>query len=263
MGKDKRIIIPHRGRKWMVVGKMFPPFEDSGEGKLGCMLATLDGEKLLCHICGETFACLASHLRMYHNKDRKEYRDDHSLLDSQALTSPKLIEKKKRPLRPYCGTTFRDNPALGKRAREMSALNKRRVLSKRKIGFLNKRGTCPPQINDAFVVAAKKYQGDFGKVRVVDLPGPVASYLARHHGSFNGGKRNLFGIDGNSRTGIIWQNKGQIFDAIKRFIDLNGFFPRYIDFCSQNDLPSSTSFCRVFGNRSVVELQRSYHEWIQ
>jgi len=257
MGKDKRITIKHRGRKWMVVGKMFEPFADSGFGKLGCMLATLDEEKILCHECGETYKHLGPHLKAIHKMNSQKYRDNHSLLMSQSLASPKQVEfhrevtlktMKKHPHLSQNFKAYTDAPRIG----AMACYNSR---ARQRIGSLNKRGVCPPQIEAAFVLASKKYQGDFGQVLGRELPHNIYTYLMGKYRNFNSAKRELFGVNGIWGSRKIWQNERQVFDAVKKFVDVNRFFPRLKDFWPENDLPSPSTLRKSFGTSSLVKLR--------
>lgn len=55
---------------------------------IGEVIADADGERIQCHICGEFYRGLNSHIRMSHSMSADWYRQTYGLARGQSLLSP-------------------------------------------------------------------------------------------------------------------------------------------------------------------------------
>lgn len=122
-----------------------------GFGFVGCLLATLDGTKVQCHICGELFENLAPHLRSAHSITARDYRERFELAYTTALISEKKREKMKNDTLMWHARMIekygKEEWASKLRSQGREGMKKRKgsqpVLT---LESKNKRGVCPDQL---------------------------------------------------------------------------------------------------------------------
>lgn len=115
-----------------------------GFGYYGAILMTKDEGNIQCHICGETFDLLASHLRQIHSTTTKKYRERFELSQRTSLVSEatrkiissRLIERWKNPEYRKKMLSYQKHGWHGKNG------------GKERLEAKNKKGTCPDQILD-------------------------------------------------------------------------------------------------------------------
>lgn len=72
-----------------------PVESENGYGYYGVLLATKNGEKIQCHVCGELYSSLSMHIRN-HGYTGKEYKNKFGLSSRTALVSDQQREILKR-----------------------------------------------------------------------------------------------------------------------------------------------------------------------
>lgn len=128
----------------------------NGYGFIGCLLSTIEGDAVQCHICGELFIDLAKHVSQKHNITSVEYKDKFQLARKTALISEnERMARKQRFLNYLKSLTEEEKREFKIRARERYKNNHSRS---RQISLetKNKRGTCPDQLLQKIKDVAKK-----------------------------------------------------------------------------------------------------------
>lgn len=70
--------------------------DPDGFGDYGCLSVVDDGERLVCHECGQTHRALSTHTRRAHALPADEYRTRHGLPPDTPLIAPAT---RRRPAR--------------------------------------------------------------------------------------------------------------------------------------------------------------------
>lgn len=106
---------------------------EKGYGYLGVLLFDGESDKVQCHICGEWFHHLCSHLKHAHRCTPTEYKQEVGLMESTALIGEKTREKfkkngKKNAKKNFANRVYRPRTAeeKAKISKTMSDLNNER-----------------------------------------------------------------------------------------------------------------------------------------
>lgn len=124
---------------------LLPIPKNKGYGYYGALLITLDGDKVQCHICGETYRQLSLHIYQTHKMKVAEYREKFQLSYTTALVSETLRQEMKERTLAYLRTLTKAQIA----AFRAKALANQRHNPKRfkiRLETKNRRGTCPDQL---------------------------------------------------------------------------------------------------------------------
>lgn len=148
----------------------------SGHGYYGALLATPDGEKVQCHLCGGLFESLPGHISHSHGLKASEYKEKFDLARSTALISENFRERLK--IRTF-EWLQRMSPEQRLRWRESCKRNYRKWMKshsrhkkfKIRLETKNVRGTCPEQIKAKLIECYKAIGHTPSKGEFIDFCG--------------------------------------------------------------------------------------------
>jgi len=242
---------------YRILGRAKEPLERAGFGFMGVMLASLDGQKVMCHECGRMLKWLNhEHLGERHGIDQREYRTKYSLLTRRALASPAHSEgARQRELKRAVGgwrvipiaNLKRHRPRPEVRAAAVTA-------SKRSREAQNARGTCEDQLRARFITTAREMNVPPERLFWKDCPMRLRGVVTDRYGTWNRAKRILLGAEATVGLGkyrdpvsrIKWTEE-KIVGATKSWIERNGRNPYAVDFLNDKSLPHYRALQREFG----------------
>jgi len=132
------------------IGKWLPPFMpyEEGYGFIGVLAEDVGTGKLQCHICGEWFEMLCSHLAQKHKMSTDEYKAKTGLFQSTALKSKRiriqqseLIQKMQKDGKMNVGLKGKNTSIKMLQKQAGNRKNKPKALE-----HLNKHGICELQV---------------------------------------------------------------------------------------------------------------------
>jgi len=132
--------------------------KNKGFGFYGCLLNTIDGSKVQCHVCGKLYISLQAHAVQAHKLNSRDYREKFDLTHSTALVSEEERERRKiATIRLFASMT----PERRAEIKRMSIAGTMRCKKgghrfKIRLETKNKRGTCPDQLIAKIQEIAKK-----------------------------------------------------------------------------------------------------------
>ena len=238
---------------YRVMGSAKKPFMRSGHGLLGLMVCTQDGSKVLCHECGLVFEALSRHLRgRKHRLSPNEYRERHSLLYGQSLSSPRhqmACAARCHEMR-QLGLLKNGPPFGGGEQLAKTVLARRRSAAGRNSWqFRNKHDTCEAQLRARFLRIARQ-----DGIRPADVKSSTDAWFGQavitHYGTWNLGKERLLKIcidelPPASRRGY-WTRE-RIVQAIQDWQGRYGRTPIGREFRARNGLPTNLAVAKIFG----------------
>ena len=121
---------------------------EDGYGYIGTLAQTEDGEKVQCHICGELFYNLGSHIHSTHGMKAKEYREKFQLNKRTPLCSDKASEEYKKRAMAIWNNLSPDEQLAKIESMKQAAAQATKVGRTWTLEELNKYGMCPDQLVD-------------------------------------------------------------------------------------------------------------------
>lgn len=250
----------------LILGPYKEPLKavEEGFGYEGALTFNTLGQ-VQCHVCGELFDDLASHIRNAHKISAKEYRTKYSLAVSTKLVSEKYREEKKNNHLRYLQTLSPEQRKEHRR-KAMAAIARCNEVRREKIKSgeykpgndsleqKNKRGICPDQLLDI----VKRSQEHFGYTPSVREFEGLYGYryhepIRRTFGSFSNAVRKA-GLQerpkkGHAPKGIprIRHTDDELLDYLQVFYQEHGMIPTAGD-CNRGLLPSYASYTGHFGS---------------
>lgn len=261
--------------KYLTVGFYKEPLkkipEGEGVGYLGVLLSDLQGKKLLCNICGNTFDSLGLHIYKSHNMKAKEYKVKFQLSPQTALISDSVREKKQRhTLNWLKNMSLEERTAFHERRKERfkEFLQKRGQKKQPKITLetMNKKGTCPDQI----LAKVEDVIEQMGKVPTImeftDFVGTQRWEYLIH--KIYGGWKNVLRLIGKKPKGHSGKKKHpyvydqeELLEHLRIFAQENRRLPRTSDF-RRYYLPDVKTYTRNFGTLENARNLAGCHEFI-
>ena len=122
-----------------------PVPKEIGFGYYGAILGTEDGALIQCHICGNLYSHLSSHVRHKHNIKSREYKERFLIAYSTSLVS----SQERKRLIAYMMERIESEGWTGSKAEKyglMGSESRKKGQPKLTLETLNKRGTCPDQL---------------------------------------------------------------------------------------------------------------------
>lgn len=152
---------------------------EGGYGFVGALVFDGESDRVQCHLCGEWFKYLPSHLAKEHNMKSAQYKEEVGLLRTTALISESLREKL---ILRGLGKRIRNlKSRKGKGHTEEAKMRISRTLRENatKDEYVNLKGTCPAQLIDRI---QRMYREDPKNWRIKKLEGMRLS-INRVYGS--------------------------------------------------------------------------------
>ena len=235
---------------------------EKGFGYYGAMLSSLDGSKIMCHICGKLYGELQLHVRQAHKISVKEYRELFQLAHKTKLISEKVrLDRKRRFWK-----MLKDRPELYEKykANWKKPPGRRGNLKQPKLTLEthNKRGTCPDQLLDKIrevkerighVPSLKEFVAECGTQRYKHL-------IFKVYGSWANALQLLaYPQKKNTGKGRGRHKKEELLELLEIFAQDNDKIPTSTD-CNRGLLPDMRVFVRVFGSFEEARSQAGVYE---
>lgn len=162
MKEKKELEYPDAPSGYVTLYNYKEPFMkfDKGFGYLGVLLFDGESDKIQCHICGDWFYALGSHLRWEHKMTASKYKELVGLRKRTALIGEKLRDSLIKN-----GLKIRlKNLRPGGKQSEETKNKIRKTLQENSFQTKNENGTCPEQLIDRL----KKLADSVGRTPSID-----------------------------------------------------------------------------------------------
>lgn len=179
------------GTKSLNLYKLHPPFRRlvNGHGYPGVLLERVSDGKIQCHLCGEWFKFLGSHVYQTHKISAKKYRQKFSLRSKDALCNSVMSGKQRDVAKGSKHLLSARTKRLGIKSIQQNMKTGKRAYAVRKglntLAYVNAIGLCPDQINYRFDVVAALAQRQPTLCDVRKYDHPVLDKILKSFGSFN------------------------------------------------------------------------------
>lgn len=214
---------------------------EEGYGFLGVLALDPVKDLIQCHTCGEWHKSLQNHLRYKHQTNVASYKREYGLLSSTALINEEMraifSAHGENNLEVY-RKNFQENSH--KHSEETKAKIKE-TLKQNRMENRNLKGTCPEQLIDRL----QKLAFDLGRTpKQIEVP--FEETLVKVYGTF----KNALEIAGlpYRKPGVNVKthkyNLQQCVDGVRKFVDKNGKYPRYVDFKKTKEVTMWKSIIR-------------------
>lgn len=244
--------------QWLTIHNYKEPLKvipkSKGFGYYGTLLVTPNGEQVQCHICGQLFASLPSHIRNKHAISAIDYKKRFDLAYTTALVSETERERMKNVMLDYLKTltpaqraAHRANAISGNQARSKMGLHRKIRLETK-----NKRGTCPDQLLDK-ILEVKKIVGDTPTLHEFIRETRTQRYKHLIITTFGSWKNALKMLNLEPRPNIQknkqhnYYSNEQLLEYLRIFAQENNSRPTATD-CRRGLLPTYEVFQRHFGS---------------
>ncbi len=230
----------------------FMPAKNGGFGFQGVLLHDAEEQLIQCHVCGEWFRSLSSHIKLHGFPRTRDYKDEFGLAHDTALvceeTRNKYIVVATERAKAYKGK-------IPKTAGQGSRIGTKISMEKR-----NNRGTCPLQLLDKLESIKNElgYQPSWSKTcDTVTLNGKpfsgrgLVSSLELVFGSWDNAISQLHWTGSDKKELRRW-TKESLIQIYREFVKKNKRFPSDSDY-RRGVLPSPTSFNRYGVGREKVK----------
>lgn len=224
-----------------------------GFGYEGCLLMTLDGKGVQCHICGKTFGDLSMHLRGTHKMKADEYREKFQLAQSTSLISEEIRENRKLATLKWM-----------KEMEEKHGIDWRKTLKKNSVkGHLtkktghgqeisletkNKRGTCPDQLLDRIKIVTEQLGHVPTKKEFIETTGSqrYVHLIYKTFGSWLNAVRKA-GLQPKERNLNRHYEDNELLEFLRDFYIQNGKIPTHSD-SRRGFIPTGDTYDKRFGS---------------
>ena len=231
--------------------KSEPPFEEvkNGFGFYGVLLLNTSTNKIQCHLCGEWFYSLVSHLKNAHLITTRQYKEQFGLnmttplcnpLVSKKLSKTMLKNHKRYPLKMRSGNT--------KKAVENSLKSPYR---KATIQHRNRSGRCALQIITRLREIAMKNGGNISSRKLKEIDYRLWKAIEYWFPSFNMAKKKA-GIKRNSIKKRL--NDKDLLEILVCYYRKYHRFPSKYQLEKNKALPCSSTYKRHFGSYQRAKL---------
>lgn len=137
-----------------------PIEKGKGHGFYGCILVSIDGKFIQCHVCGKLFASVSAHARQAHKITADDYREKYMLSKTTALISETERQRMKEVTLKWIASLtpeekkkyIENNKRFSKEGRKLRG----NTQPKESLEAKNKKGTCPDQLIAKIHEVAKK-----------------------------------------------------------------------------------------------------------
>lgn len=217
-----------------------------GFGYMGVVAKTKDGAKLQCHLCGELYANLGTHIRKGHKLTNDEYRDRFELSKSTRLISPEVREK-------YVAAYAAASPDL--KIQRIKAMSKGRKMKPRhtywhkSLEQKNREGICPDQLIHKIRKLAKSLGHTPTLKEFRDHYHGLALTVYRTFGSWSNALE-IAKLEKNHIGLVPRYSRETLMTMMVGFRKVHGRRPYTGDL--SHDLPSQFTFTKYFGSFSAA-----------
>lgn len=240
-----------------------------GFGYYGAVLMNKDMSKIQCHVCGELYFELGTHLRMTHGMPVEEYKDEYQLSRQTALCSETRREARRTQF-----VTFLEKVPEKERQRFKQALiegskkgHEVHPHGKITLETKNKRGTCPDQI-------LEKVRESISTLGVTPSVEEFAEYcnsyryvnlIKRTYGSWSNALK-MIGLEPKGTK----ENRGaprryseeQLLEHLRIFTQEHGRIPSSTDI-RRRMLPDYTTYVYRFGSVETARQLAGVYEMVR
>ena len=227
----------------------FKPVE-KGHGYVGTLAQTEDGSEVQCHICGNCYYNLGSHIFNAHGLKAKEYRDKFQLARMTPLCSDKAsAEYKERALKRMAAMTEEERKAriaLMVEAQK-TAVRKPRTLTTEE---LNRKGICPDQLLEKIKSCATALGHTPSKFEFDTYyeTGRFYQPIIRTFGSWSNAIKYAGLEKKKGKSGGIMKpyTKEILLEALREYQSVKGSVPTATD-CHRGFIPSLATYIKHWG----------------
>lgn len=222
-----------------------------GVGFYGCLLGTIDGAKVQCHICGGLYDELQAHVRQSHKLSVPDYREKFELSPSTSLISEERREiRKQNMLRLWHSLTPEEKRQVKNRLKDVRKFRSN-LQPKEKLEAKNKKGTCPDQLLAKIQEVSEKLGGRTPSLaEFIDLTGGqrFKHLIFATFGSWKGALEILkMKPKEKIRKGYRRYTDEELLEYLRLYSQENNSLPTATD-CKRGWLPTYETFSRRFGS---------------
>lgn len=216
-----------------------------GYGYMGALLATKDGSKIQCHICGKLYEGLNMHIQHMHKMTTREYKEKFEIAYQTALVSETrrqiLKDKTMKWLQSMTKEELSEfNLNKMKKLREYLAKKlEHRMQPKLTLESKNKRGTCPDQLLEKINVCAKSIGHSPTKMEFIDFYASqkYIHIIYKTFGSWDKAKK----MAGHE---ILKSDSNNLKGKTRHFYTRDEVIEYFQIFFQENDRPPTCTDCR-------------------
>lgn len=240
---------------------------EKGFGYYGTITATIDGMYIQCHLCGNLYKNLGSHIKNAHSMLGKEYKERFELAFMSALVSENYrIESKKRALKWWASLGAEEQERMKQKASENNSY-KRTPQQLQQLETKNVRGTCPDQLLEKIKEVAeslghtpskKEFIGALRSQRYVHLiyktfgswttAVDMAGYMPKEKNHGRGGYRHY--------------EDEELLAYLAKFAEETGEIPSYSDFY-RGLFPSLSVYQHRWGNLENARIAAGVYDILE
>lgn len=224
----------------------------SGYGYYGCLLSTLDGSKIQCHICGKLFQSLVFHLPSAHDINTKDYRERFGLARLTALVSENMRKEMKQKSLNWISIMEKKHGKnwrlqLQEKGRRGAKLRPR-LQPKEALETKNKKGTCPDQLLHKIKETEKEIGHVPSKEEFIKYCGSqrYVHLIYKTFGSWSNALRKL-GFTPQTQS----YDDSQLLEFLKIFYETNNKIPTHTD-SKRGLIPPSSTYKNHFGSLVIA-----------
>lgn len=224
----------------------------NGFGYEGCLLMTIDGKGVQCHLCGKTFGDLSMHLRGTHKMKADDYREKFQLARSTSLISEEVRENRKlatlkwiKQMEEKHGSdwrkTFKRNGVKGRLTKKTGHGLGITLETK------NKRGSCPDQLIDRIKIVTEQLGHVPSKKEFIENTGTqrYVHLIYKTFGSWLNAVRRA-GLQPKERSQAIYEDS-ELLEYLRDFYIKNGKIPTDSD-GRRGLIPTTDTYNKRFGS---------------
>lgn len=229
--------------------------KDLGHGYYGTLQQTADGKLIQCHLCGELFENLGSHVIQKHQVPTRQYKIRFQLQMGTALISDTEREKRKEGMQRFLNRMsneqridFFEKLQISVKERTKNSRYKHNFNHNLSLEYKNKKGLCPDQILNKIHLLRQKLN------RVPKIREFEKEYGINHRHvviiTFGSWNKALLKLDPNIKVTPNYSKKRysneELLERLRKFKAEMSRFPTHED-CRRGLLPSSYTYYHRFG----------------
>lgn len=229
--------------------KAIPPLTEieNGFGFLGVILRNKVIDKLQCHICGEWFDSLATHVFMAHQMKSREYKTKFGLPNGYGLVNKRISEAFSQRQLTEKNLTHLSKIRTPTHKKVLKTYKERSLFvskARRNSSFQNKLGVCSEQILRRYLIVADIVGRDPTQKDLIEYDESLWRVIRRRHNDSLNEFRRVHGFNEIKKFPI--QDEVKLIAAIRK--RANGHVPRSSDF--RYGSPNVCTIRKYFGSWS-------------
>jgi len=238
------------------------PVNHGGSGWYGLMAYNEEGQ-LMCHECGGFFEQLCVHSKQKHGLSAHDYKIKYGLFSKTKLVSKKLSQKMRENILNHPEVIAQATANLLEFKKQ--GINSCNRYRKDTLELQNLANSCPGQLIDRLLNAAKEYGEDVTETQIRRKNPTLISLLIKRFGSFNKAKQiaRLVANTGVPQEAIYI--KQLILEDMIAFYNKSNRWPRVTDYENHLLICSTGPIYKNFGGlvalrREATELRKEQEE---